>query len=150
MRRGAPGDDGICIICVKRAGEENCIMPLFALKSVSQTTALDDAAGDYRTARRAEQYRLSAQAIYFPAFPGTRYVPFAAVTRAVSRNSGMPVKGCCGKEIPVVRLRLFYDGEFYQDFLFEKLDSADRVLDALLALRPEAEVERETGRKSVI
>lgn len=119
-------------------------MTLFAFKSVSQTTALADAAGDYRAARRVEQYRLSAQAIYFPAFPGTRYVPFAAVTRAIARRSGMPVKGCCGKEIPVVRLRLFCEGELFQDFLFEKPVSAGRVLDAVAALRPEVPVERES------
>ena len=125
-------------------------MPLFEIKSLSQTTVLEDAAADYRAARRAEQYRLSDRAIYLQAFPGTRYGPFAAVDRAISRNTSMPLTGCCGKALPMVRLRLFYDGEFYQDFLLEKLSSADRVLDALEAVRPEARIERETGHNSPI
>lgn len=120
-------------------------MPLFELRSLSQSAALEDPAGDYKTARRVEQYRLSARAVYFPAFPGTRYVPFAAVTGALCRNSGMPVKGCCGKELPVTRLRLTYDGAFSRDFLFERPENALRVLDALQALCPETPVDRELG-----
>lgn len=120
-------------------------MTLFEIKSLSRTTVLKDPRGDYKAARRVEQYRFSAQAVYFPAFPGTRYVPFGAVTKAVCRNSGMPVKGCCGKELPVTRLRLTYDGEFHQDFLFEKPENALRVLDALQALCPETPVDRKLG-----
>lgn len=134
----------------REEGKEVPAMPLFQIRSLSPAAALADAAADYRTARRVEQYRLSARAIYFPAFPGTRYVPFAAVTRAVAKSSSMPVKGCCGKELPVVRVRLFYDGEFYQDFLLEKAASASRVLSAVRALRPEAEIVEEMGRRSAV
>ena len=45
-------------------------MPIFAMKSLSQSCSLENAAADYRTARRAGQYRVSGEAIYFPAFPG--------------------------------------------------------------------------------
>ena len=121
-------------------------MPLFEIKPLSGTAALGDPSGDYKTARRAEQFRFSANAIYFPAFPGTRYLPFRAVSRAIARNSGMPLKGCCGKELPVTKLRLYYDGEeFYQDFVFEKPASALAVLDALQALCPGTPVDRELG-----
>ena len=119
-------------------------MALFALKSVSASVALQDAESDYRAARRMGQFRLGAQAIYFPAFPGTRYVPYAAVTRALTRNTALPLTGSCGKSLPMVRLRLYYDGEFYQDFLFEKAEQADTALDAVAAARPELPLERET------
>ena len=119
-------------------------MPLFALKSQSTSCSQEDAAGDYRSARRAEQYRVGTQAIYFPAFPGTRYLPFRAVTKALTRNTQLPLTGCCGKALPMTRLRLYYDGECYQDFLFEKLSEANKVLDDLSALCPDTPVERET------
>ena len=126
-------------------------MPLFALKSQIPGCSLDNPEQDYRSARRAGQYRISAQAVYFPAFPGTRYLPFRAVTRALTRNTSLPLTGCCGKALPVTRLRLYYDGgEFYQDFTFEKLACANQVLDAVAAARPELPLEREERAQSAI
>ena len=120
-------------------------MPIFAMKSLSQSCSLENAAAAYRTARRAGQYRVSGEAIYFPAFPGTRYLPFAALSRARSKPVSMNVTGCCGATLPMVCLRAFYDGEFYQDFMFENLKEADRLLDAVQAARPELDVERLTS-----
>ena len=117
-------------------------MPIFAMKSLSQSCSLENAAADYRTARRAGQYRVSGEAIYFPAFPGTRYLPFSAVSKVMARNTSMPLTGCCGKALPMICVRLFYDGEFYQDFMFENLKEADRLLDAVQAARPELDIER--------
>ena len=51
-------------------------MALFELKSQSQNISLENVKEDYRTAKRAGQYRFSEQAIYFPAFPGNRYLPY--------------------------------------------------------------------------
>ena len=120
-------------------------MPIFAMKSLSQSCSLEHAAADYRTAKRAGQYRVSGEAIYFPAFPGTRYLPFSAVSKVMARNTSMPLTGCCGKALPMICVRLFYDGEFYQDFMFENLKETDRLLDAVQAARPELDVERLTS-----
>ena len=126
-------------------------MAIFALKSLAKSHPLKDPAGDYKTARRAEQYRLSGNALYFPAFPGTQYLSFASLTKALTRNTSLPLTGCCGKALPVTRLRLYYDwGEFYQDFTFEKLANANEVLDAIAAARPELPLEREERSQSAI
>ena len=117
-------------------------MPLFQVKSQSQTCTLPDAAGDYAAAQRLAQYRLGRDAVYFPAFPATRYIPFAAVSKVMARHTSMPLTGCCGKALPLICVRLFYDGEFYQDFTFENKKLADRLLDAVQAARPELPVER--------
>lgn len=106
-------------------------MPIFAIKSQSGTVTLADPAGDYRAAKKLEQYRLSGEAIYYPGFPGTWYLPFQAVTKAVCRNTGLPVSGCCGKELPVTKVRLYYDEESWQDFTFEKEGNARKLLEAL-------------------
>ena len=124
-------------------------MALFELRSMSEKHTLEHAAEDYRAAKRVAQYRVGAQAAYFPVFPGNRYVPFAAVTKAFSRNSSLPVKGTCGKAIPVVKVRLFYDGEFYQEFLVERHEQANLILDALATARPDVPIERETRKFEV-
>ena len=119
-------------------------MAIFTPKPLAQSHPLEDPAGDYKTARRAEQYRVSGQAIYFPAFPGTQYLSFASLSRALTRNTSLPLTGCCGKALPITRLRLYYDGgEFYQDFTFEKLAGANEVLDTVAAARTELPLERE-------
>ncbi len=105
-------------------------MPLFALKS--------------------QIPGFSANALYFPAFPGTQYLAFSSLTRALTRNTSLPLTGCCGKALPMVRLRLYYDGESYQDFLFEKAPEANRVLDDLHALCPDTPIERETRPLSAV
>ena len=117
-------------------------MPLFQLKSQSQSCTLPDAAEDHSASSRLAQYRLGREAVYFPAFPGTRYLPFGAVSKVMARNTSMPLTGCCGKALPMICVRLFYDGEFYQDFMFENLKEANRLLDAVQAARPELDVER--------
>ena len=118
-------------------------MPLIPLKSHIESCVLEDPAEDYRTARRSAQFRIGRQAIYFPAFPGTRYIPYQAVTRALTRNTQLPLTGCCGKALPMTRLRLYYGEEAYQDFLFEKQEEANGALDAVLEARPDLPEERE-------
>ena len=119
-------------------------MPLFELKSLSKEFDLENASVGRKNAIRAEQYRVSDQAIYFPAFPGDQYLPFSAVTSALSKNTAISVKGTCGKQLPMVRLRLYYDGgEFYKDFMFEYQKGADKVLDALRAFDPALPIDRD-------
>ena len=125
-------------------------MPIFTPKSLSQSHPLENPAGDYKTSRRVEQFRVSGQAIYFPAFPGTQYLAFQALTKALTRNTSLSLTGCCGKALPMTRLRLYYDGEFYQDFLFEKLANANQVLDDITAACPELPVEREERSQTAI
>ena len=125
-------------------------MTIFTPKPLAQTHPLEDPAGDYKTARRAEQYRISGQAVYLPAFPGTQYLSFRSLTRALTRNTSLPLTGCCGTALPVTRLRLYYDGEFYQDLTFEKLANANRVLDDIAAACPGLPVEREERTPSAV
>lgn len=119
-------------------------MALFALKSLSKTCAVEDPNAGYKASRRVEQFRLGEEAVYFPAFPGNQYLPFAALTHVKTRNTSISVTGTCGKQLPMVRLRLYYDGEFYKDLLFEKQKNVDKVLDAIAVARPEIPVVRDT------
>jgi hypothetical protein len=122
----------------------DCFMPLFALKSLSNSYLLENASDDLRESHRAGQYRVGREAIYFPAFPGTQYLPFAALAKVWTKNTAIAVTGCCGKQLPMVRLRAYYDGEFYQDFLFETQKEADVVLNAIRLFRADIPLERDT------
>ena len=119
-------------------------MPLFELKSLSQTCVLENATDDYRSARKVGQFRIGEKAAYLPGFPGTRYVPYDAVSHAWTKKTSITVKGCCGKALPMIRLRMYYDGEFYQDFMFDKLEDANTALDILHTARPDIPLERES------
>ena len=116
-------------------------MPLFAMKSLAQSASLENVSEDYKTASRVEQFRVSDEAIYFPAFPGNQYLPFDALHHVKMRDTALSVKGTCGKQLPMTCLRLFYDGEFYKDFLFEKRAKAEVVLERIRNRRPELEMD---------
>ena len=73
-------------------------MPLFAMKSLAQSASLEDVSGDYKTARRVEQFRVSNEAIYFPAFPANQYLPFEALLHVKVRDTALSVTGTCGKQ----------------------------------------------------
>ncbi|MCI9121981.1 MAG: hypothetical protein HFG00_10740 [Oscillibacter sp.] len=119
-------------------------MPIFTPRPLAPDHPLPDAAGDYKTALRAEQIRFSAQALYFPAFPGIQYLSFRALTAARTRNTSLSLTGSCGKALPVICLRLFFGQDQHRDVLFEKASSAAQVLEAIAALRPELPIDRET------
>ena len=112
-------------------------MPLFNSNTLSQSHVLEDAEQDYQISVRVEQFRVSDRAVYFAAFPGTQYLSFDALSQVKVRNTALSVTGTCGKQLPMVCLRAFYDGEFYKDFLFEKRAVAEKVLDRIRAARPD-------------
>lgn len=118
-----------------------------ALKSLCPEVTLPDSAADRGASRRIEQYRVGGEAIYYKVFPGEKYLPFAAIQRAWAQKSSIPLTGCCGKELPVVVLRVKYRGGFYQNFTFEKQESADQVLAAIFSARPELPRGREESRE---
>lgn len=98
---------------------------------------LENPREDYKTAKRLGQYRVSDRAFYFLAFPTNRYLSFDAVSRAWTQKTTLPLTGCCGKELPMVLLRVEYEGGFFQNFTFEKQEEADAALARLRQRRPE-------------
>ena len=112
-------------------------MPLFKIKSLAQSHSLENAEQDYRDSVRVEQFRISDKALYFAAFPGTQYISFDAMNQVKVRNTALSVTGTCGKQLPMVCLRVSYDGEFYKDFLFEKRVMVEKVLDRIRSARPD-------------
>lgn len=112
-----------------------------ALTSISPRFTLPDPKADYRSAQRIAQYRASDTAFYFPAFPFSQYLPYAALTKAWTQNSQLPLTGCCGKALPIVLLRTVFEGAdgqpVTQNFQFETQALADKVMAKIAAARPE-------------
>ena len=119
-------------------------MPLFELKSIAKDTVLENANEDYRASKRVEQFRCGAGAIYFPAFPGTQYLPYKALTKVKSKNTAVSVAGTCDKQLPMVCLRLFYD-DTYKDFMLEKTKSLEKILEAIAVCCPGLEIDKDTS-----
>ena len=118
-------------------------MPLFELKSITNLS-LEDAKEDYRASKRAEQFRVGEKAIYFPAFPGTQYLPFESLSKVKSKNTAVSVAGTCGKQIPMVCLRLYFE-DSSKDFMLEKKKSEDMIVEAIAACCPDLEIDRDTS-----
>lgn len=102
-----------------------------ALKSLCPEITLTDPAADKKAATRIGQYRVSNRAIYFPAFPFDKYLPFDAIRRVWTTKYSIPLVGCCGKSLPAVMLRIAFEGGFYQEFSFESQEEADRVMNQI-------------------
>lgn len=117
-------------------------MPLFAMKSVSRRHTLENVGEDRRAADRVEQYRVGKEALYIAGFPSDQYLPFAALDRLQAKDTAISPGGCCGSQLPMVCLRLYYDGESSQNFLFEKWASVDKVVERIQARRPDLTVEK--------
>lgn len=111
-----------------------------ALKSLCPEITLADPAADKKTAKRVGQYRVSDRAIYFPAFPFDKYLPFDAIRRVWTTKYSIPLVGCCGKSLPAVMLRIGFEGGFYQEFSFETQEEADGVVDRIVKACPQVPV----------
>ena len=74
------------------------------MQSICPDIVLEDPREDYKTAVRVEQYRVSRQAIYFAAFPGTRYLPFRAVRQAWAQKAAEQVLALLADGCPDVVL----------------------------------------------
>jgi len=110
------------------------------MKSLCPNVQLPDAKEDFRTATRAAQYRVTPKAFYLPAFPGWVYIPFYELTGVVLRNASLSTIGCCGKELPVLKLTLRWDGG-EQELVLDPPKHADTILNCIQAARPELVVD---------
>lgn len=110
------------------------------MKSLCPAIQLPDAKEDFRAAAQVAQYRVSDKAFYLPAFPGTQYVPFAGLTQVILRNASLSTIGCCGKELPVLKLTLrWQEGE--KELILDPPKYADTIVSRIKAARPELDVE---------
>lgn len=112
-------------------------------RSAAAGLSIPDPAADRRAAARIGQYRVGKAALYVPSFPLDQYIPFSAIRRAWSQPAQLGMTGCCGKTVPIVRVRVQYDsgdlGLIIQNYTLDTQAEADRMLDLLEAGCPALE-----------
>ena len=120
-------------------------MPLLEPKPVKPELAMENVREDYQRAAHAGQHRASQKAIYFPGFPATQYVPYPALTSVTVRNSALPTTGCCGKELPVIKMNLrWQDGG--RELVIDPPKHAQTLLDGIRTARPDLAVDDRRGQ----
>lgn len=108
-----------------------------AMKSMCPTHTVEDAKSDYQSATKIGPFRFGAKAVYLPAFPGSQYLALEALNRAWVQRSALSPKGCCGAQLPVFVLRVQYNGQFFQNFTFDKEADAQQALTLLKEHSPQ-------------
>lgn len=115
-------------------------MSLRELKSLCPGAQLPNALEDQRNAARVAQFRVSEKAFYLPAFPGGQYVLFSCLTGVVLRNASLSTIGCCGKELPVLKLTLRWDGG-ERELIIDPPKHADTILNYIRAACPQLDID---------
>lgn len=110
------------------------------MKSLCPNISLADAKEDFRGADRVAQFRISSKAFYLPAFPQWTYIPLSELTGVVVRGASLPTIGCCGKELPVLKLTLRWaEGE--RELVIDPPKHMDTILGHIRNARPELGVD---------
>lgn len=115
-------------------------MSLIPLKNLCPDIQMPDMQTDYREATRIAQFRVSDKVMYLPAFPGVQYIPFDGLTAVVLRNASLSTIGCCGKELPVLKLMLRWNGG-EKELVIDPPKHADTILNRIHAARPELDID---------
>jgi hypothetical protein len=92
---------------------------------------------DRKESESIEKYRISKNAVYFEG----QYLPTAQITALRAQPSLYYPQCCCGRGIPVTKIRLDYGAEKPVILMVEKDKSAQRLIDAIRAGNPEVVVE---------
>lgn len=92
-------------------------------KSMVPGVELPDVKEDYRTARRAGQYKASERALYRA---DNTYLPYSAITEIRRDKSSVHVTGCCAGGVFVERI-VVTTAAGKTAFLFDSVKTADLV-----------------------
>ena len=108
-----------------------------AWKCLVEGKELEDVRADRRQSESVEKYRISKNAVYFEG----NYLPLSAVTALRSQPSLYYPQCCCGRGVPVFKLRLDYGADKPLILMVEKEKSAQLLTQAICAGNPAVVVE---------
>lgn len=103
-----------------------------AWKCVAEGRELADVRADRRSSERIEKYNVSPNAVYFEG----QYLPVAAITSLRAQPSLYYPQCCCGRGIPVFKIRLDYGAEKPVILMLEREKNAEKIIAALCAANP--------------
>ncbi len=108
-----------------------------AWKCVVEGKELTDVRADRKESEIVEKYRASKNAVYFEG----QYLPTAAIRALRVQPSLYYPQCCCGRGIPVTKLRLDYGAEKPLVLMVEKEKNAERLRELICAGNPAVVVE---------
>lgn len=108
-----------------------------AWKCVVEGKELSDERADRRSAENIEKYKVSENAVYFEG----QYLPFSEIRMLRVQPSLYYPQCCCGRGIPVTKIRLDYGAEKPLVLMLEKEKNAEKLKAAILAGNPSVRVE---------
>ena len=98
-----------------------------AWESILDGTWIDNVKADRKEAVPIEKYSVSGKALYFSG----KYLPLSAVREVRVLNSVYTPNGCCGRGIPVFKLRVDYGADKPLVLMIEREKNVERMLAAL-------------------
>lgn len=110
-----------------------------AWKSFSPVYAVEDVREDRKTVRHIEQYGFTGTAVYMQG----GYLPYAAVTAVLMKESFYAGAQCCGGGFPVTRIRLSYGDGSRKVLMFEKRSNAEKAVALIREANPRAVMEED-------
>ena len=108
-----------------------------AWKCIVDGKELADVRADRKDSESVEKYRISKNAVYFEG----QYLPTALITSLRAQPSLYYPQCCCGRGIPVTKIRLDYGAEKPLVLMLEKEKNAEKLKAAILAGNPSVRVE---------
>ena len=108
-----------------------------AWECIAEGKGLSDERADRKNARGVEKYLVSQNAVYFEG----KYLPFSLITALRVQPSVYQPRGCCGRGVPVFKMRLDYGAEKPLVLMLEKEKNAEKLAAAICAANPAVRVE---------
>ena len=98
--------------------------------SITETT-INDVRSDRKSALKVEKYMVSEKALYFEG----RYLPLENISAVSIHDSTYNPHCCCGRGIPVKKIRIEYGDEKPLILMLEKGESAEKIAKLIGAKR---------------
>ena len=101
---------------------------------------ISDVRKDRKASKSVEKYNISPQAVYFD----NKYLPLSEIKTMRIQPSLYTPQGCCGKGIPVFKIRLDHGGEKPVVLMIEKENNAIQAVQMIREYNPDAVIEEYT------
>ena len=98
---------------------------------------IEDVKRDRRSAVSVEKYKVSDEAIYLQG----EYLPISAIKSVRIQPSTYSPNCCCGKGIPVFKIRIDYGAEKPLVLMLEKKKNAEKAVDIITSVNNSIAVE---------
>ncbi len=112
-----------------------------AWRSILPDKAIDDVKQDRKSAVSVEKYMVSDNAIYIQG----EYLPISVIKSIRIQPSLYSPSCCCGKGIPVFKIRIDHDGEKPLVLMLEKEKNVEKMVCAITAANENVSVEKASG-----